>query len=511
MHFFNLLPDIGAVNNQSQFKSIASDSNHIYILGDMVTSQDSNGKNKKIEIQASIFDYQGNIINTNFLKDSLITKPYIGNNQPLFKLNDSINYYLILSDQSPVMMFASVFIVKLNLFTGQIIKTQYIEPPINEDMIFYDYTQGQVLNDTALFVFKCESPTFSENYIYEIDTALNVIKTIKIPKSSFRKDVYRWVIKNSDGLYDMIGDGFRIRNGKLTDSAYIFFIQIDSTGKQIKRNELKLTKNIFINSGQTYTISRNADYSYVISAMDWHPPYINGIPYFLHLSPQLDTIYRITKMYEYESLNSLSETFLTYMTKMKDGSGFVTCGSLSTSAFDKPDYAFLFKNSTDGDSLWTRKYQPLGWDSIRAWWMDFNQITCTPYNTLAICARVSDGIEGTIRGWILHLDKDGCLVPGCLTKVDDVSNEPRKETTFELYPNPVIGDMSFLLSRINCRNCKVILTDIKGRIFLERNFIAEKGVQYILEIPRNLINGVYCLKVNAGSNQFEQIVVLSRK
>ncbi|MBK8956601.1 MAG: hypothetical protein IPM34_13740 [Saprospiraceae bacterium] len=56
-NYFNILPDVGAVKGQSRFRGVHADSNYIYVIGDMVSKQDSDGRNMIIDPMAWIFDY----------------------------------------------------------------------------------------------------------------------------------------------------------------------------------------------------------------------------------------------------------------------------------------------------------------------------------------------------------------------------------------------------------------------------------------------------------------------
>ena len=91
--FFNLTPDVGAVKGQCVFGSIECDSQYIYIVGDEVVSQDSNGRNKKVKPYFTKFDYQGNLIHSVVVGENDFSRPYKYENYPLFKRNDSIYYY----------------------------------------------------------------------------------------------------------------------------------------------------------------------------------------------------------------------------------------------------------------------------------------------------------------------------------------------------------------------------------------------------------------------------------
>ncbi|MBK9641399.1 MAG: hypothetical protein IPO72_08980, partial [Saprospiraceae bacterium] len=74
--FFNLIPDIGAVKGQCVFGSIECDSQYIYIVGDEVVSQDSNGRNKKVKPYFTKFDYQGNLIHSVVVGENDFSRPY---------------------------------------------------------------------------------------------------------------------------------------------------------------------------------------------------------------------------------------------------------------------------------------------------------------------------------------------------------------------------------------------------------------------------------------------------
>jgi hypothetical protein len=195
---------------------------------------------------------------------------------------------------------------------------------------------------------------------------------------------------------------------------------------------------------------------------------------------------------------------------MLDGSGFVVCGSIFNPPIANPDYGYLFKVSEIGDSLWLRKYQPVNWDTTRAIWMNFQQLICTPYNTLAVCGRVSDGSEKIIRAWLLHVDKDGCLVPGCATSVSDLDLINGKAPPFKFFPNPISSDKCYLLSQINEKNCLLQFMDTNGKIIFQRNMQAEKGVQYIVDIPLHLANGLYQLRLATSEYELTEKIIISR-
>ncbi|MBK7693572.1 MAG: hypothetical protein IPI30_04400 [Saprospiraceae bacterium] len=69
---------------------------------------------------------------------------------------------------------------------------------------------------------------------------------------------------------------------------------------------------------------------------------------------------------------------------LRDSSGIITNGSLHPS-IRRTLIGCIFRCSIQGDNLWTRLYQDLGWDSTGAWWMSMESMRTTPYNTLTKC------------------------------------------------------------------------------------------------------------------------------
>ena len=86
------------------------------------------------------------------------------------------------------------------------------------------------------------------------------------------------------------------------------------------------------------------------------------------------------------------------------------CGNWETPNIMIPDYGLIMKVSSQGDSLWTRKIIPIGWDSLRSLNLTFKQINITPYNTIVLVGAVADDLRGWLRPWVVHLDSDGCLI-----------------------------------------------------------------------------------------------------
>ena len=102
------------------------------------------------------------------------------------------------------------------------------------------------------------------------------------------------------------------------------------------------------------------------------------------------------------------------------------------------------------------------------------------------------------QAWIMKVDEDGCLIPGC-GEVVVSSDEPelqKRETQLLLYPNPVENLLSFLLpGNGGVIRTKTIVYDSQGRIVRrlpERDLIS--GVTYNIDLEA-LESGIYYLSV----------------
>jgi hypothetical protein len=181
---------------------------------------------------------------------------------------------------------------------------------------------------------------------------------------------------------------------------------------------------------------------------------------------------------------------------LSDGSGFVACGSILDYNFPKASYGYLFKASPSGDSLWMRKYLPLGWTNDRARWMDLFQLQESPYGGLVTCGRVSDDSTSAIRGWVMHLDSMGCLVPGCDKTVSTEDLASGRQKAFEVYPNPVLSNWIYLLSRVRTdESLQMRLINIEGEILMQRTIDPQEGVQYMIPFPEETIPGIYLFQL----------------
>ena len=510
--FFNLTPDIGAVQGQCVFGSIECDSQYIYIVGDQVVSQDTTGGYKKVKPNLTKFDYQGNLIHSKLITEDDFTKPYVRQNYPLFKRNDSIYYYNMYNWDDTTLQYLKNYIVAINMRSGKIVKKVKVEQPVSGDIIFSTHSEMDYRSNELIYVFRHIYPRqyTTDQYIYTYNDSLEQLSRMKV-KNIQRRITIRYISFEA-GFYHLIGDEFEVKNNELTHKGWLIYLKVDTLGNVIRENKLITPGNIYTNGGFAYTIIKDEkDSGYYIGTND-NIDVVNDklIPYIFHVSSELDTVYWRTRFQHPMYLKEGNASFIYRMAMLNDESGMVICGSVFTQEVNEPDYGIIFKSNLNGDSLWTRDIQPLGWDSTRAWWMKMESIRTTPYNTLIICGRVSDGREEVIKGWLLHLDSEGCLVPGCDKVVNNTDIQSGKEKAFDIYPNPSVSNHLYLLSRIGDHSIVTLeLIDLSGKVLHTSDFNPQLGIQYFMEIPTDLPNGEYIFKIQGKEfQQAEKIVII---
>ncbi len=509
---FNILPDIGAIRNQSEFASVITDTMNIYIIGQMVSTIDSLGNNANINVHISKFDYQGNFLGLNVLKDSRLNKPFIGKNTPIYKVNDSVICYMVFTISDPSYAYGTANISKLNLNTGKLLNNLIVPNPIAGDASIVYYTQTEIKDGNLSIVYNFQDGnSTNSNYILMIDSAMRIKQRFKLPEYTQKYDTYRWISNDEEGNYELIGESSIIRNGIFSLKGNLFYMKVDSVGNMLKKVDLKLPGNYFIGTAQTYTIHRNKDKSFVIALNDFldDSKLYSIKPHIMKTSSEFDTVFWLTDFSEYSDFVLDPSYYLMNMCATLDEKGYIASCALDNSMIGLADYGILFKASDSGDSLWLRKYQPMGWDTSRARGMRFNQVISTPYNTLVVAARVLDGQDKVIRAWLLHLDSDGCLIPGCgkIVRVEDIRSG--KEKAFKIYPKPTSSDHIYLQSRISSsHDYHIGIYNLQGQKLKVTTFQPQEGVQYILDLPQEISNGEYILQISGTEfNQSEKLII----
>lgn len=508
LKYFELVsPILGGDHEAGNLEKVVADSQFIYVMGHVPKEIPNSGKSNH-PIFASL-DYTGKIKKVELLIDSFILNtPY--SNQRMIKKNDSIYLTFFYIPNPYRLEFGGYELFEVNLRQGKVIKRKrFYDYKVHDDALIF--TDQELKDSVFQFVLQDYGKLIPNRYLYEMDLDLNVRKIIQI-KYDEPYLTYRWASKGKDETYDLLVEQAIYKGNNETGLGYLTYLSMDSTGKIIKKKQLPVKKNIYINGGANYLVTRDKDRNFVFGCSEWgnNPSIREAKPLIIKTSPEFDTIFWMTSFYPYTDWVSNPRFYMNSIVAMIDGTGYLIGGDWNTPKFAEPDYGLLYKVAQNGDSLWTRKYQPLTWDSLRGAFFSFKQVNCTPYNTIVVAGIASDYITNYQKPWVLHLDKDGCLIPGCSEFVSVSDIQSGKQNAFSIYPNPIVSDHIYIDSRINSKDQYILtLSDLSGKELHKAYFSPQQFVQYLIEIPASLISGEYVLRIRGKEyNQINKIVIL---
>jgi hypothetical protein len=511
--YFNILPDIGALENKAIFYGIVSDQYNIFTIGNRLTARDSN-RQSIVDIQLNQFDYNGTLVTSCILKDSMIFNPSIGENRPMIKLNDSIYFYLLRVNEFPNTWsdFESILI---NINQNKIISHRFIPRPFPGNYDFDNFINSYFVNGKLNLIFGTYFNFKKSHYLYIFNADLSIDKIKKLPEFKEYTTIF-WLSHDSPNSYEIVGDSRTFKtNSELSEQGNLVYLKLDSNLNILKRIDFKGNFNINIGTGENFSIIRNEDKSFIISAYDWVNNSVGfyGKPITLKFSPEFDTL--IWKRYMYQKFDNPEKLrfWINYTDKMKDKSGYVTCGDQFDQRTDSTsNYGIIYKVSDQGDSLWLKKYLPLFWDSKRCFGVRLYQVKVSEKNSIIACGLAGDREQQGTRAWLLHLDSDGCLVPGCneVVNTKDINSESGKD--FKIYPNPVVSNnLSIVCLGNNNKEINLQLLSLSGQILKETKFKSEQGLQIQLDIPFDISDGEYVLRFNSGTDIETKKLIVQRK
>jgi hypothetical protein len=232
--FFDLIPnELSGDNQAGVVTKLVSDSNGIYVLGHL--PRKISGVNNMAHASWGKLDYHGEIKNAKVIIDSNIAQlPYL--NEPLIKINDSIYITRFqIPNPSSNWLLQGIFI--LNIYTGEILERKLI----------YDTSQIKIAGLVAFSDFKDRrfqlvliDYTFDPrtSYIFELDTALNVLKKIKIPLHSLDLKLCRFVSQDSSENYELVIENKIKINGIQTGEGYLSYVKLDKKGSLLKEKKI---------------------------------------------------------------------------------------------------------------------------------------------------------------------------------------------------------------------------------------------------------------------------------
>ena len=175
--------------------------------------------------------------------------------------------------------------------------------------------------------------------------------------------------------------------------------------------------------------------------------------------------------------------------------GWVAAGQYVETGDDIPfggyRAAMIAKVNADGDSLWSRL------DTL----FDHTQIASTPYlsgvvvlpsGSVIACGHVNKTYPGPGKsyGWLIKVDKDGCMEPGCNDIVNSTNLTPLLEN-FMAYPNPVADNLTITGSGMY----DLQIIGLNGEVLVTKKNLFESVDINMKDYP----SGSYYLRIKKGN------------
>ena len=121
----------------------------------------------------------------------------------------------------------------------------------------------------------------------------------------------------------------------------------------------------------------------------------------------------------------------------------------------------------------------------------------------------SDRINEKLRSWLLQTDTHGCIIPGCEKIVSTKDIQEGKARAFELYPNPVVNDRIYLISRVSTEDkARISIIDLQGKLIKSMSLQLEEGVQYLIDLPQEIQAGEYIFRIESKAHLLNEKIVV---
>ena len=514
INLFNLTPSIpNGINEQSIFHSVSADSNYLYVLGDYPYISDSILGITEIQSYFAKFNYLGEKLfqkNINIEPNSI----YVGR-KSLLQYNKKRNtyYHIVILDKNKINSRTNSFwtLEEISLDSGTPIQQFLIDSSFDLNS-YLSYPYFDYDGNNAIRICGYLDPVGNKDphfYLIELDTNF---KVKFVDSVSINGDRYVPVkIKTSlNGESEVIAEKYS--NSFKYDGTYYLKI-----GKKLEINKIKranISSKFLVGRADRFSYHKleidNSWVFFIEYIEDTNASVLKKKPYVIKMSEGFDSVMWLRQMYDEKFPDSMIHSE-TASVLCSDGSGIIVCGDIDRWRSKQVSYGLIFKVGLNGDSLWLRKIVPINFDSLQSGYMYLYPMVETPYRTFVAVGSIADSYTWNRKPWLLHFDTHGCFIPGCEKTVSTKDIEEGKTKAFELYPNPVLSERLYLLSRINTNEeAYLSLIDLQGKVVKSMKLKLEKDVQYIINIPEDIPTGEYIFRIASKKYLQNNKVIISK-
>ena len=495
--YFNLLPDFGGIDNWGGGYDVDISDNIIYVYGHRKDTTYDGSDMKPILVQ---FDYEGAQKSLIPLRDSSYATPFNAIRFNHVNKNDSIWYCYSARFINSV---STAYLFELNINTGKIIRSILL--PNLEFIEENSSPQGIYRNEENLYLLSYQQDADSVRlFITTIDTSFSEISQFRV-KPMAAKQFPSYFKREINGSFTIIVDSRRTVKDKYS-SYQSSLMRVDSQGAVLEftwapfyppiSNLLSLAQNVIQNETGDWIILGNQHEDKSDSCGNC----FIGIPHIFSISENFDALIWKTRFFDIPEV--VGPHYSSYsITKVADG--YIGAGDYTKFDLEYfPSGGVLFKAGLNGDSLWMKHFLPLSWDGDRCQDARFIDIKTTKDDGIIIVGEIADLEIEARRPWILHLDKDGCLIPGCNT-VDVKEPGEDQLAYFIIYPNPTSDEIYFFSSVDRSQKVMVKILSTDGIVIKSLSFLPQSYNQYIISVA-DLPAGNYFLTFsNADGSSME--------
>ncbi|MCX6232467.1 MAG: T9SS type A sorting domain-containing protein [Bacteroidetes bacterium] len=233
----------------------------------------------------------------------------------------------------------------------------------------------------------------------------------------------------------ILPDGYAFAGGLCTssdnNSVDVSVIKTDTTGNIIWQKIMGGTKG-----DETISLQNYPDGNIMAFFTKCDSAYSSQGSYFNFLKPQF---YKLSAV-NGDSLWSLSYNSVQWNNISFSFRVFPDGTALASGFYNYYQTPWLLHLNTEGDIDWYKEYSMLSnQNNFMAQIFDLNQ---TEDKGFVICGQLDnfDTIHANC-GWIMKLDKHGCLVPNC-DSIVSINENIKVQSSMEIYPNPATSEIT---------------------------------------------------------------------
>jgi hypothetical protein len=504
--FFSSIPDLGGDEMEGKILNVIPLENEIKIIGLVHDSMVSGFDGGTWPVLGTI-SYDGEYQGTTLLIDSLYSDGFYYFTRRLAFKNDSICYLYDRRDLGAPLLDA--YLIELNFKTGKILHSKIIYDQFSnkEGFLATDLTIGKNGNIYLVNVIYETGP--NPQILTVLDSNLNILSQVHIPNYD-RDNITKYIEENPDGNLVLVGVSLGEANSVWFESK-LFRQVLDKNFNSIDFRLAPTSLHQSILFFDSYPIIKAKSGNWVIAAQvvkatnDCQGCSI-WIPYVVCISSDFMEVRWETRLFDGNFNSSEPEFNVPSITEVSDG--YIFAGSSIGSAGIETS-GILGKVSLFGDSLWLKHIIPVEWDTIQGKSFQLQDIKTTPDGNIVIGGFGSDSYTSRVLPWILHLDKDGCIEPGCNTTA--LSNDLEElGVDINIFPNPAINNCSIQIHSQHsyATNLDLSIMNDEGKL-IYKTHVLTGDYQYLIDL-KAWEPGVYFVQLmnNTGSQITKKFVVL---